>query len=864
MKPIYLEFCGINSFSEKTQIDFRSLLAGGVFGIFGDTGSGKSTILDCIHLALYGVVERASKSMSDCINYNADSAYVVFDFEITTNGVRKAYRVRRERKRKNNTSKAFLYEYTENGEMLALAEGSRDVDDAVEKIIGLNFNDFKMCIALPQGDFAALVKAATAERVKLVSRLFDLEKYGEKLSKAVNEKYYNAEQEVNLIKAEMGQNEGGRDEFIVQKQQEIANEKALLSQTEEQLLTAEKHLEKVALLAKEQEEYKALILQLAEWKARLPEMEEKRREAERFPQAKRIDDKAKELQQNEKAKAEAAQSESIARVRQAEAEETLKQAKDKLLNGGFDEKIVQILMQLEKVQGAQADIAEAERIKKRLDECIEQYNLLKKKCVQEDFEGEKQKLESELSSLGEDDSLLEYLKHHFKDALLAEEYEQIRSDLHILAEKYPQAQEDIRLLMKKYTSVGVYGQEIDVVKLHAEFKQIEQRRKTLKGELEKLEKRRADFDANEKQKQLWIEQGKIYRKAYEEASEKIAFIKDLGTVNEIEARLKEAQNAKQSAQARAEEIDKKVQQLHTEAEKQKSLYELHLKLETSLQTALAQCLQEGGFESVESARALIARLGNEEQVKKECKTFFDKYEVLKAKYEETDEKKFFGFDETALSQAKEQKRILQAQKDEINRRIAAYETELKHLQALRERYKAFEKELTAKEKQRDLCDELRSLLRNNRFLEFIAAEYLQEICLSASKTLLQLTGGRYFLKYEKEFKVGDNLDGGNLRAVKTLSGGETFLVSLSLALSLSGAICQKSLRPIEFFFLDEGFGTLDERLVDTVMDVLGKLSKNFAVGLISHVEELKHRIDNKILVTGATEQHGSKVQLVHF
>ena len=217
-----------------------------------------------------------------------------------------------------------------------------------------------------------------------------------------------------------------------------------------------------------------------------------------------------------------------------------------------------------------------------------------------------------------------------------------------------------------------------------------------------------------------------------------------------------------------------------------------------------------------------------------------------------------------MPQAKEQKRILQAQKDEINRRIAAYETELKHLQALRERYKAFEKELSAKEKQRDLCDELRALLRNNRFLEFIAAEYLQEICLSASKTLLQLTGGRYFLKYEKEFKVGDNLDGGNLRAVKTLSGGETFLVSLSLALSLSGAICQKSLRPIEFFFLDEGFGTLDERLVDTVMDVLGKLSKNFAVGLISHVEELKHRIDNKILVTGATEQHGSKVQLVHF
>ena len=116
----------------------------------------------------------------------------------------------------------------------------------------------------------------------------------------------------------------------------------------------------------------------------------------------------------------------------------------------------------------------------------------------------------------------------------------------------------------------------------------------------------------------------------------------------------------------------------------------------------------------------------------------------------------------------------------------------------------------------------------------------------------------------KEFKVGDNRDGGNLRAVKTLSGGETFLVSLSLALSLSASICQKSRRPIEFFFLDEGFGTLDEKLVETVMDVLGKLSKSFSVGLISHVEELKRRIENKILVTGATEVKGSTIRVETF
>ena len=68
MRPLKLEFEGINSFSEHTIIDFESLIKSGIFGIFGDTGSGKSTILDCINFALYGKVER-SKEKTDIINF---------------------------------------------------------------------------------------------------------------------------------------------------------------------------------------------------------------------------------------------------------------------------------------------------------------------------------------------------------------------------------------------------------------------------------------------------------------------------------------------------------------------------------------------------------------------------------------------------------------------------------------------------------------------------------------------------------------------------------------------------------------------------------------------------------------------------
>ena len=145
-------------------------------------------------------------------------------------------------------------------------------------------------------------------------------------------------------------------------------------------------------------------------------------------------------------------------------------------------------------------------------------------------------------------------------------------------------------------------------------------------------------------------------------------------------------------------------------------------------------------------------------------------------------------------------------------------------------------------------------------MEFIAEEYLTAVSYNASGRLLSLTNGQYFLKYDGGFYVGDNLHGGALRGVNTLSGGETFLVSLSLALSLSQEIGARYLRSSEFFFLDEGFGTLDSKLVDTVMDSLEKLrNENFSIGIISHVEELKHRINRKLTVKKATEKHGSQI-----
>ena len=88
MKPIKLEIEGLHSFEKNQVIDFRPLSNNGIFGIFGVTGSGKSTILDAIILALYGKVQR-SKTNSDFINLKSNKAVVGFEFSFAENGIRK-------------------------------------------------------------------------------------------------------------------------------------------------------------------------------------------------------------------------------------------------------------------------------------------------------------------------------------------------------------------------------------------------------------------------------------------------------------------------------------------------------------------------------------------------------------------------------------------------------------------------------------------------------------------------------------------------------------------------------------------------------------------------------------------------------
>jgi exonuclease SbcC len=157
------------------------------------------------------------------------------------------------------------------------------------------------------------------------------------------------------------------------------------------------------------------------------------------------------------------------------------------------------------------------------------------------------------------------------------------------------------------------------------------------------------------------------------------------------------------------------------------------------------------------------------------------------------------------------------------------------------------------------------VFRGNSFVEYVAEEQLIQVSRGASNRLGQLTRGRYAIEVDSSngFVIRDDANGGVKRPVSTLSGGETFLTSLALALSLSSQIQLRGKYPLEFFFLDEGFGTLDQELLDTVVTALEKLHMNaMSVGIISHVPELKARLTKKLIVTPANgEGNGSRVAI---
>jgi exonuclease SbcC len=887
MKPLKLQFVGINSFSERVEIDFERVSKSGLFGIFGDTGSGKSTILDSINFALYGDVDR-SKKKTDIINYNCEQAEVTFVFDILSEGIRKKYTVERSIKKKSGLGKAMLYEEAQ-GSNVCIADNTSSVNAKIEDILGLNAEDFRKCIALPQGEFSQFVKSTDAERFKLMERLFDLYKYGDRLK----EKISIRENEILSEQAEINGRLSAYSQISEDAKKVFSDS---LSEAKNQLndfiegdKQAKANLESITNDYTNTQTLLSNIQRLKELEGKKADIDNLRQNITSIVACKAAVETQNLIAQKTalKQKDEEAQKSTVEQINQFK--DKLKSVADKIYEGNFDENISAGTQKLAAFQASMDSVAQLNALNEKLTKLRADYSAVTKdgtrlKEGQESLQKVVNDIKEQIDAFSKAD-IKSFFEDNFKHSVLNDEYrKQINyfADLRDSIKSYSYEKSlyeyiynecNIRIKYYENLIIASNNADVDVEKKIKELQDATEKKDKLTSkyneEFAKLSKLQNEAFKNATSEQNILQEG-------EELSARAKVLKGnlsnvFGDVTNYDRAIDDLQRQVDGYKKQQSSLNEKLESLRRQLEAA-NLNEARLNERiiaennelTALNEQLTLNISKTCFTNIEDCKRLIAKFDDVAKAQNTINEYDKEVILVMAKINELSDK--YLNSQTTLkdvANAKEQVAKAEAALRDKHAEIKLYESKLAEICVKLDEKKAIEAQLNEVTQSRNLISQLKELTRGNKFLEYIASEYLAEIADIATNTLLKLTDGRYFLRYIDSYYVGDNYNGGNLRGVNTLSGGEIFLASLSLALALSSAICAKSCKSIEFFFLDEGFGTLDTDLVDTVMDCLEKLkSSDFTIGIISHVEELKHRIDNKLLVNKATQSHGSTISFV--
>lgn len=307
-----------------------------------------------------------------------------------------------------------------------------------------------------------------------------------------------------------------------------------------------------------------------------------------------------------------------------------------------------------------------------------------------------------------------------------------------------------------------------------------------------------------------------------------------------------------SLKSKNESLQKQIVELTTkQSDDTKRLQELNQKFVTSL--------EENGFDNTEAlGKALLSREEREALVKS-CKAIEDRLVQMETLKNDTDQKlkeqKALNLSDREVDEVKKELQELQSTLDQQQKEIGSIEKELEINATNIKKHETKIKELEKKKEALKVWTKLNEMIGSSsgdKFAKFAQGITLDQLIYLANQHL-KILSPRYELQRSLdsskllEIEVVDGFQGDVVRPVSTLSGGESFIVSLSLALGLSALASQKI--SIDSLFLDEGFGTLDSDSLEMALNALGALqSSGKMVGVISHVEALKERIGVQIRV----------------
>ena len=897
MRPVRLKIKGINSFNEEQTIDFEKLTKDGLFGIVGDTGSGKSSILDAMTIALYGDL---SKDTNEFINKEADTASVVFDFAADENGREEFYRAERTFKRTGTKECAAGIARLSKGleGTSVLADKTREMNRAVETIIGLSFGDFTRTVVLPQGKFSEFLNLRGAERRAMLERIFNLERYGSSLAAR--------------LKGERAET-GGRLNALSSKIEvygDISRELCGIKETEletvkKELKTASKRLDSVRAQTAEAEQINTLQEKITKCLNEKSLIDEQREKIKAFAEQIGIGELTQEsLQEAVNAFKQAvklteelkidntAQKELLARLNRIKASIVK-------LSGEKEAVIKETTLARAAVVSAQGHREELSRERSRdLDEIIKGGDRLKE--AREAVYNAKESFVKQKTLLGEINVLISEIKaENDRLAVLNKSLESLEKEKQENNSAIESAENGISLMKdKNMASILARGledgrpcpvcgsTEHPNIAKSVENAVIE----ACERELKSLKSKGADIDKqiNKVKAGIGVSQSLAEGKTAEKAGkESEAGTKTLAQLKDIFDRAKaEYKEEEKKAEERKKAQEKEKAYLDAEKKEKEARQRLEglLEKDRNAEKAIAEGQTQTKITEAELARLndaiqakqkeIIQIAGEREpsallkEAEKAAEVLGDysrrknlAEDNLKALKEELGDRKT---DSRALESLRFELKAAEAEKEGKSNEAAVREKELAGMKESLSIVEALKKERASCQKKFDMLNELARLTEGNKFVEYMAENQLKYIAADASVRLKKISGGRYALELlDGEFIIRDDSSGGIKRRPATLSGGETFLTSFALALSLSDRIQMKNRSSLKFFFLDEGFGTLDKNTLDIVMKSLETLCQSgMSVGLITHVEEVKETLPVKLVVERAVPgEHGSMVKI---
>ncbi len=880
MKLISLKFKAFAAYLEEQVIDFSSFSDSGIFLISGKTGAGKTAILDAITYALYGKSSGGNRgdiyAMRCQLAKANEDTEVELIFEIR--GKRYKFTRRLQQKRINIQSTHNALYMADDGLYIPFFENPhlRDIEQKATELIGLNYEQFRQVIILPQGQFERLLVAKSDEKEKILVSLFGAEKWqkaAEKYTELVNEK----KRQLENTKIQLANILTGYGCSTVEELKKLLNEKkyecAKLQQNEDMLSKS----------------YEALNAEAE----KLFVIDEKFKNLEKLLERKEIIDSLSEKMYDDSLRIERSLNAIKIKPSYIKATETVRERerrnqelKKKLAtHSQTEEKLKNAKEKLESINAKKAEITEYKNQIIQLESLRTAFNNINSLNEQlEDKENLYKKHCDILNTLENTVSKLN-LERDGAEREVLEKYTQYNN---LLTEYLNGMSGSLAKELKDNTPCPVCGSKhhpnpakiCDTVitqslldEKNAELEGVKKKRDEIKARLE-------DGERNLKSEQNLVNDNLLEIEKDRAVIEnmKKGIKSNINNLEELEKEIERCRINIQTFESSALKAENSYSSYETLYASEKAAIEFaqneykHICDEAeNSEKALKKELERYNYSSIEEYTDCLI---NDDELNKLQKSVSD-YEIEKShillRLDEV-KKDLDGVEKPDIESVRDNLKTLENKLLDERGKRTVLSSEIsdidKQIKKLNTKFKTYILEEEQNTKDTVFAKRIRgdSGMGIQRYLLGVV---LSQITLEANRLLENVHNGRYRLlrtlegnglsrKTGLELEVYDSFTG-ERRSVATLSGGEKFLVALSLSIGLSTVVqAESSGINIQTMFIDEGFGSLDPSSIADALTVLGKIKNSGSlIGIISHVDELKDNIDSQIEVK--KERKGSRV-----